>query len=112
MISKAHTIVSYLIILFGIIHIYFVHCLDSFDSYALWFIGAGIAIIFTGFINLIRTKSSEKIVFSICILTNFITASLFVFALFAMQNPQVYIGIFIFVIAFILSLKKNSVIKS
>ncbi len=105
--TKVHPIVSYLIILFGIIHISFASCLDSFDTYALWFIGAGIAIIFAGFINLIRTKSSEKIVFRICALTNFITTSLFVIALFAMQKPQVYIGIIVFSLASILSLKKQ-----
>jgi hypothetical protein len=110
--SKIHLIISYLIILFGLIHIYFVRCLDSFDTYALWFIGAGIAIIFAGFINLLKTKSSEKIVFRICILTNFIMTSLFLVALFAMQKPQVYIGIVVFAIALALSLKSNSVIKS
>ena len=104
--SKIHLILSYIIILFGIIHLYFTSCLETFDEYALWFIGAGIAIIFAGFINLIRTKSSEKIVFIICLLTNSLMTVLFALALFAMHKPQVYIGIAVFAIAFILSLKK------
>ncbi len=109
MLSKIHVIVSYIIILFGTVHLYFTSCLESFDTYALWFIGAGIAIIFAGFINLIKAKSSEKIVFIICILTNFLMTALFCVALFAMQKPQVYIGIVLSAAALILSLKKNSV---
>jgi len=109
--SKVHLVFSYIIIFFGIIHLYFTSCLEAFDEYALWFIGAGIAIIFAGFINLIRAKSSEKIVFTICILTNFIMTSLFVVALFAMHKPQVYIGIMLSAIALILSLKKTSFIN-
>jgi hypothetical protein len=107
MISKAHSVLSYLIILFGLIHIYFVSCLHTFDEYALWFIGSGIAIIFAGFINLIRAKSSEKIVSVLCLLTNFLMTSLFIVAFFAMQKPQVYLGIFIFALALITSLKNN-----
>ncbi|MFI5218850.1 MAG: hypothetical protein ACHQNT_05120 [Bacteroidia bacterium] len=106
MLSKFQLIISYIIILFGTIHLYFTSCLETFDEYALWFIGAGIAIIFAGFINLIRTKSSEKIVFIICILTNSLMTVLFALALFAMHKPQVYIGIIVFATAFILSLKK------
>jgi hypothetical protein len=109
--SKFHSIISYSLILFGIIHLYFTSCLVAFDEYALWFIGAGIAIIFAGFINLIRAKSSEKIVFIICLITNFIMASLFVVALFAMHKPQVYLGIVLSVIALILSLKNTSFIN-
>jgi hypothetical protein len=108
MLSKTHSIISYVIILFGLIHIYFVTCLDSFDTYALWFVGSGVAIIFAGLINLVKTKSAEKIVFRICLLTNFIMTVLFVTALITMQNPQVFIGIFIFAIAMILSLKKTT----
>lgn len=111
MILKVHSIVSYHIILFGLIHICFVYCLDNFDTYALWFTGAGIAILFAGFINLIRTKSDETIVFSICVLTNSIITLLFMNALFAMQKPQVYVGIVVFAVAFILSLKKYAVIN-
>ena len=69
MISKILSITAYTIILFGLIHIYFVTCLEEIDTYALWFTGSGIAIIFAGLINLIRSKSSEKIVFSNCYYT-------------------------------------------
>src|SRR5436190_12209428 len=105
--SKIHLILSYLIILFGMVHIYFARCLDSFDTYALWFIGSGIALIFAGFINLIKAKSSERIVYAICILTNIITTILFCVALIAMKNLQVYIGIVLFAIASLLSLKRT-----
>ncbi len=104
--SKFYTVLCYIIILFGVIHLFFTSCLESFDSYALWFIGAGIAIIFAGFINLIKTKSSDKIIYTICILTNVIMTALFSLALFAMQDTQVFIGIFIFGLALFSSLRK------
>ncbi len=107
MYSKFHILISYAIVLFGLVHIFFVTCLERFDTYALWFIGSAIAIVFAGFINLIRAKSSEKITYSICILTNLIMTFLFCFALLAMQDPQVYIGIFIFGLALFFSCKKR-----
>lgn len=108
--TKFHSIVSYLIILLGIIHIYFVTCLNSFDTYALWFIGTGIAIIFAGFINLLRIKSVEKIVFKICILTNFIMMFLFFISLFILKEAQVIVGIILFGTSLYLSARKIKII--
>ncbi len=105
--TKIHSIVSYLIILLGIIHIYFVTCLNSFDTYALWFIGTGIAIIFAGFINLIRIKSVENIVFKISILTNISMMLLFFLSFFILQEPQVIVGVILFGTSLYFSSIKN-----
>ena len=107
MIKKAHTVVTYLIIMMGMVHIYFARCLEEFDTYTLWFIGSGIAIIFAGLINLIRTKSKENIVYWVCLLTNFLNGGLFIVALKALQDPQVYLGIFLFSSAILLTIKRN-----
>ena len=104
--SKVHSFISYSIILFGLIHIYFARCLESFDTYALWFIGSGMAIIFAGFINLARTKSSEKTIYFLCIYTNILTTVLFLIALMAMKGIQVYIGIGLFAFALALCTRR------
>lgn len=105
--SKVHSIVSYAIILVGLIHIYFARCLENFDSYTLWFIGSGMAIIFAGFINLARTKSCEKTIYFVCIYTNVLTTGLFCVALIIMRDPQVYIGVGLFALALFLCAKPN-----
>lgn len=106
MIEKTHSVFSYVIILLGIVHIFFVFPIENFDTGTLYFIGSGIAIIFAGLINLISIKSSAKLILGIAIATNFIMMFLFSITLFALKEPQVYFGILLFGIAFFLSLRK------
>ena len=56
--SKAYTVVAYLIILLGVIHIGFAFPIGDFNTCILYFIGSGIAIILTGVINLMHIQSS------------------------------------------------------
>ena len=107
-ITKAHSVITYIIILLGAIHIYFSTCYETFDTDTLWFIGSGIAIILAGLINLMKTKSSDKIVYHVCLITNLLITILFCLALLALHGPQVYIGIILFALAFVLSLNRTS----
>ena len=108
MFSKIHTILSYTIILLGAIHILFVYPIEEFNTDTLWFIGTGAAIIFAGLINLIAIKFPEKFIRNICILTNFIMMFLFLISLYALQEPQVFVGVILFGTTLYLSSRKKS----
>lgn len=107
MITKVYPIVSYLIILLGVVHICFAFPIEDFDTYILYFIGSGVAIILIGLINLIRIKTPTNFVRTICTALNLVIMILSVLALFALQEPQVFIAIALFGSSFFLSLKKD-----
>jgi hypothetical protein len=65
----------------------------------LWFIGAGMAIIFAGLLNLVAIdRGGSKFTKAIAIVTNAFNCAMFCFALLILNEPQVYIGIVIFLI--------------
>lgn len=91
----------------GLLHILFTfHDYDEFSLRALWFASAGVAIILAGFLNivLLRDVGKDKVVWSLCIITNIIFAVMFSAAWYLMQQPQVLIGIGLFVTATVLVL--------
>jgi hypothetical protein len=79
---------------------------DTFSLRALWFAGAGVAIILAGFLNvvLLRDVGKDKIVRLLCILTNLIFLVMFATTLFLMRQPQVFFGAALFGAATILAL--------
>jgi hypothetical protein len=102
MLKTIHTVCTYLIIALGLLHLLFTfHDYDAFTLRALWFAGAGFAIIFAGFLNLIslRLTQKETLVGALCIIANVICAGLFAAALWLMQQPQVFVGVLLFTLA-------------
>ncbi len=108
MFSRVHTILSYAIILMGIIHILFIFPIEQFNTDTLWFIGTGAAIIFAGLLNIISTKYFDGFMRRISIVTNFSMMALFLISLFALQEPQVFGGAILFGSALYLSSRKKS----
>lgn len=107
-------IVSYFIILLGIVHISFVFPLYM-NTDTLWFVGAGMAIIFSGQLNLVAIdRGGSKFTKWIAAITNAINCAMFCFALPILKEPQVYTGIIIFLIAtvaFIVELIRHKSVK-
>lgn len=107
-------IVSYIIILLGIVHISFAFPLYM-NADTLWFVGAGMAIIFSGLLNLVAIdRGGSKFTKWIAIIINAINCAMFCFALPILKEPQVYVGITIFLIttvAFIVELARHKSIK-
>lgn len=103
-------IVSYIIILLGIVHISFAFPLHM-NTDTLWFVGAGMAIIFAGLLNLVAIdRGGSKFTKGIAITVNAFNCILFCFALPILNEPQVYIGITIFLlttVVFIIDLVKH-----
>ena len=81
----------------------------------LWFVGAGMAIIFSGLLNLVAIdRGGSKFTKWIAVIINAVNCAMFCFALFILKEPQVYAGITIFLIttvAFIVELIRNKSIK-
>jgi hypothetical protein len=110
MLKVLHKIIAGLIIALGVLHVsvtFFDY--SSFSVRALWFVGTGIAIILAGFINLIllRDAGKDRAVQLLCSVTNIIFALLFASALFVLLQPQVFVGLALFVVATVISLTVN-----
>ena len=84
-------IVSLLIILLGLIHIGFALAFEG-GTGTLWFVGAGIAIVFAGLINLVALDSGTSFSFWIALLGNVVLLFLFCVAVSLLNEPQVYVG--------------------
>ncbi|HEY0098856.1 MAG TPA: hypothetical protein VGB76_07870 [Pyrinomonadaceae bacterium] len=107
MLRTIHTACTYLIIALGVLHLLFTfHDYDAFTLGALWFAGAGFALMFAGFLNLValRHAAGDGLVRALCVVANLICASLFGAALWLMQQPQVFVGVALFTVAAIASL--------
>ncbi len=107
-------IVSYIIILLGMVHISFAFPLHM-NTDTLWFVGAGMAIIFAGLLNLVAIdRGGSKFTKAIAVITNALNCTMFCFALPILNEPQVYAGIIIFLLttaAFIIEVTRHKTIK-
>lgn len=99
MLKTLYKISTYLIILLGIVHVLFtIQGYGRWTLNAMWFLGAGLAIIFAGFLNLIliRDKSHDTVVRLLCLIADWTCFLLFGAALFLLTEPQVYLGLALF----------------
>jgi hypothetical protein len=104
-------IVSCIIIFLGIVHISFAFPLHM-NTDTLWFVGAGMAIIFSGLLNFVAMdRGGSKFTNAIAIIVNAFNCVMFCFALPILNQPQVYVGITTFLIttiAFIIALTRHT----
>jgi hypothetical protein len=104
-------IISVVIILLGIVHITFALPIQH-NTENLWFIGSGVAIIFAGLLNMLAIhKGGSVFTHTVAVISNALMCTLFCFALLVLPEPQVYFGVFIFlvaVIAFVLLLGRSN----
>lgn len=92
-------IISTFIILLGVLHISFAFPIDK-NIETLWFIGAGFSIIFSGLLNLVSiNKGGSGFTKSIALFANVVNCIMFCYALSILNQPQIYVGIGLFVIA-------------
>lgn len=105
-----YRVVTGLIIALGVLHSFvtFVE-FNSFSPRAVFFFGAGISIIFAGFINLIRLHdtSEDKLIKVVSVLTNAICTLMFGVTILVLPQPQVFIGTALFLTASVLALTKT-----
>jgi hypothetical protein len=108
-------ITSCIIILLGIVHIGFAFPIQM-NEYTLWFVGSGMAIIFSGLLNFVAlNRGGSNFTKLIAVTVNILNCALFFLALSILNQPQVYVGILIFLItsiAFAIDLQKNKISKA
>ena len=69
------------------------------NTATLWFVGSGMAIIFSGLLNFVAIdKGGTKFTKVIAVIVNVFNCVMFCFALLILNEPQVYVGIIIFLI--------------
>ncbi len=111
MLRTAHQIITGLMIALGLIHLSVTFAdYDTFSLGALWFASAGVAIVLAGFLNVILLRDAggrDKVVRLLCVFTNIIFAAMFGAALILMRQPQIFVGLALFIIAAITSLTVN-----
>jgi hypothetical protein len=104
MVDRILKILAYAMIALGCVHLFFAFPVSSINLDWIWFIGAGFLIIFTGLLNfntLYITSHGGKNYFAV--FANSIMTLLFCLSLVAMQEPQIYFGVGLFLAATILS---------
>ncbi len=108
----AHWVVTILILLLGVIHSGMTFTCMDLNEDALWFFGAGIAIILAGFFNILALTAQVSQTRIAAITVNLIMTGMFVFSLFVLRDIQVYAGIALFGLATLFALRKNLVTKA
>lgn len=103
MIKIAHWVVTMLILLLGAVHIGIGFYCRQVSEDTLWFIGAGVAILFAGLFNLLMNVVTAKPACIITLIVNAATLGLFVYAIQVLAGVQVYIGIGLFASATVLA---------
>ncbi|MCA1817569.1 MAG: hypothetical protein LC746_14465 [Acidobacteria bacterium] len=97
--NAAYKICSWIAVALGCAHLLFtLRNYDEFSTDAFWFAGAGLAIVFAGFLNVALTRDGgrDRLIRALCLITNVSCALLFAAALALMRQPQVFAGAALF----------------
>ena len=87
-----------LVVALGLLHVSFTR-FSQFTVGAMWFLGAGLAIVFAGFLNfvLLRDAGRDRVVQMLVIITDTLITAMFAVAIFILPEPQVYFGLGLFI---------------
>ncbi|MBA3320966.1 MAG: hypothetical protein H0T45_05905 [Pyrinomonadaceae bacterium] len=110
MLNKIHLISAWLLVALGLIHIGFTpFAYRQFTHNALWFVGAGLALVFAGFLNVAaaRIAGQDKVVHRLCLIANASVFALFCVALSLLREPQVFVGLLLSAVAFVATIKQK-----
>lgn len=98
-------ILSVLMVLLGTIHVVLASTYGIYGIDDIWFIGAGMAIVCSGFLNFIASLNcTRSLADYLAFVSNIILLVLFILARQVLQEPQVYIGIYLYLAAVLLFL--------
>ena len=100
MLKLLSKIAAYLIIVTGIVHISFTpFAYSRITDNMIWFVGAGLAAIFSGFLNLIwlRSIGKDRVTYWLCLVANLLLALFFVLAAVVIPSPPPFLGVVLLV---------------
>ena len=97
MLRKLYLVNTCAVVALGLLHVAFTPCnYDGFGLDAMWFAGAGLAIVFAGFLNLALLRDGGRLTQILCIVADLTVAALFGAALPLLREPQVFLGLLLF----------------
>lgn len=99
MLKLLSKIAAYLMIALGVIHLSFTpFAYSRFTDNTIWFMGAGLALIFAGFLNIVwvRNIGKDRAIYVLCLIANIILLSFFALAAFVIPSPPPFIGVTLF----------------
>jgi len=106
-------IIPALIMLLGLIHLSFAFPLHDLEIDSLLFIGAGLAIVFAGAINLFAVMNPQSMVIKVSsLICNAIMFSLFVIGTSILIVPVVFAGIILFLVSTLFAISDLSTSKA
>ncbi len=106
MLRTADYVTTVCIVLLGTVHTTLTPLFyQDFSLGALWFAGSGLALIFAGFLNIIRIKIPETMIIIFCIIVNLMMLIFCVVAAILIRQFQAYTGLFLIMSALLFSVK-------
>lgn len=98
MLRRVHQISTYLAITLGVVHLCFTpFAYQVFTHNTLWFFGAGMAIVYAGFLNLAHlAHPAANTLRVLCLIASVLTGLMFAIALSVVPEPQVFVGLTLF----------------
>lgn len=105
MIYHVRYVIAGIIILLGLVHLCFLFVAGQFTIDELWFTGSGMAIIFSGFLNIAAIiNCRQRWLNYLSLLVNSVMFGLFCLSMSVMSGPQIYIALVLYLAAILLSL--------
>ena len=91
--KRIHQITAYLFIALGVVHIGFAN-FTNFTERSLWFVGAGLAAIFGGFLNLVFARAGgDPMIRTLCYVANFLLVAFFIVGAILTPQAQAFCGL-------------------
>jgi hypothetical protein len=92
-----YKVITYLLMLLGVIHTALTPMFyKDFSLGAVWFAGAGLALIYLGLLNIAAERIYRDWILTICIVANFISTAFGVFIIFVLPEIQAIIALVLF----------------
>jgi asparagine N-glycosylation enzyme membrane subunit Stt3 len=97
--KKLYKILSYLLILLGVIHIAFTPVfVSTFSPAAVWFVAGGLALVFLGLLNLIAIQAAKRLTFSTCLIANLIGIVYGILIVIAVTEPHAFAALVLIIL--------------
>jgi hypothetical protein len=87
---------AYALVLLGIIHAVLTPVFyKTFSPAAVWFAGAGLALIFLGMLNIAAVRVSQQWFYTLCIVANLVGTGFGILGMIALREIQAIVGVFL-----------------
>lgn len=97
MLGAFHRVATFGVIVLGAVHVTFVRCYGELSPEAVWFAGAGFALVFLGLLNLAARATTTADVWRLCRVGNLLGVGFGAPAAVTVGEPHGYVGLLLLV---------------